>query len=1199
MQKIALIERRGFLLPVPLQIMRIMRITSFLLFALLLHVSAKTSSQTVTFHGRDIPLKKVFDEIYKQTGYAVFGSDRLFERTIPVTVRARNKPLAEFLQDILLYQPLDFSIDSKTIFLSGKPYPAVILADSTLIPELKGAVVDSAGLPVPGVTVSVRNTKLLTVTDEQGNFLLKNVPRSGTLVFSSVSFQRKETRLDGGNQLTISLLPEVKKLEEVEVTVNTGYQSLPKERATGSFGVVTGKQLMQVPVTSVLERLQGLVPGVDISTKTEAGKSRNGTMTIRGLSTIKSDYTLVSTEPLVIIDGFPSQVSIGKGAFDFLNPDDIEQITFLKDAAAASIWGIQAANGVVVVITKKGVRNSRPTLSFSTTIGTSKRPGTNYGKMMSMPEYIAMEKELIEKGRLNDPTRVTTGILPPNNSQAQAIVWRFRRGEITEAQMNAELAELGSFDNSDQISEYMLEAPTTQQYNLSLSGGGINSSYFLSGYFYKDQRVYKSNVNKGFSLKAGGTSTLLDGRITISSDLTFGNTKDKINGAAVQAMSVVDGGMRPYDRLVDESGNVIYYDVFTAPGVARNLESKGYLPFRYSPIDELNYSNTYQNNNNITFNAAVNGKITPWLSVVVSGNIGRIFSERDEYWEPDSYNARIMVNKATSLDATGGRVYGLPPGGWMRLDHSSGRSYNLRGQLNVNKNWNDVHQLNMVVGNEIRENYNKSSGEIRYGVDKEINSYRAINPFAVFRDMYGNNQSIGASATPPAVVERTTRALSYYGNGSYTLLDKYTVSASARFDDFNLLGVDRRKRAIPLWSSGLKWNIANEDFLRRVDWVNQLSLRFTYGFSGNAPQGVAPVTTVNILGANFYTGFPYANISKPAIDNLAWETTRMINYGIDFSLFKNRFSGSVEYYRKHTKDIIWQLPINATYGFSNLSFNTANLDGYGVDIGLSVVPVLKKNLKWTSTLNVSYNTNIIRDPRFDVPTGSLGPNHLYDGYPTDYLFSYLWAGLDNTGQSLIYDPAVPGKIYNVMEFPFYDIRVYSGRTTSPWFGSFSNSVQYKGIELSAQLQYALGGVFRKPSINSVGYINNGYVGRSGDLAERWRKPGDEAVTNVPGLEFGANTVFAQSVSRYNESTYLIRSRSNVRLQQVTLSYTIPARWLEKTGARNLTVSAVARNLGMIWAANKEKLDPDYLYTTGNNYQLPPVTAYTFRVSMNF
>jgi hypothetical protein len=429
-------------------------------------------------------------------------------------------------------------------------------------------------------------------------------------------------------------------------------------------------------------------------------------------------------------------------------------------------------------------------------------------------------------------------------------------------------------------------------------------------------------------------------------------------------------------------------------------------------------------------------------------------------------------------------------------------------------------------------------------------------------------------------------------------MDKYTVSGSTRFDDFNLLGVDRRKRALPLWSAGLKWNINKESFMQPIQWIDNLGARVTYGFNGNAPQGYAPVTQINLLGSDFYSGLAYANIGTPAVENLTWEKTRVINLGLDYSLFKNRLYGSAEVYYKLSTDIIFNLPINATYGFSSTLFNTANLDGRGVDLNVSLVPVVNKSFKWTTTLNLSYNTNVIKDARFNKPVGSLGPDFLYDGYPVDYLFSYKWAGLDKTGQGLIYSQ--DGKTtYTINDYPFENIRAYSGRTTSPWFGGFINSVSYKGFDLSAYFSFNFGGVFRMPAANGFGFSNNGFVGRNKEIGTRWRKPGDEATTQFPGMVYGVGANFFQSVNRFIESDYLIRDRSYIKCRQVSLAYSIPGTFLNKIGIKNLTVSAVARELGLIWAKNAEKLDPEYLYASGSGFQMPPSVKYTFRISANF
>lgn len=1183
-----------------------MKLTFLLLTVCFLNVSAKGVAQSISFSGKNVPLKNILASIRQQTGYMAVYAREVLEDTKPVTVQVKNMPLKAFLDLVFKDQPVQYSIEQKTIIIIEKPRPQVTvlwqepapLADTAAF-TITGAVTDTAGRPLARATVLVKGRQqAVTTTGTDGRFALR-VYLHDVITVSYVGYEEQKLSVKSASgNFTFALQPAVSKLDDVEV-VSTGYQTIPRERATGSFGIVTSKDLVKIPSTNLFERLQGLVAGVDISTATVAGKTRSGSMRIRGLSTIPgyASESKVSLDPLVVIDGFPSQISLSAGALDYINPDDIDQITFLKDAAAASIWGMQAANGVVVIVSKKGARNGKPSINFSATYGTSARPRMDYYPINSTAEYIDLEREHIEKGMFLDPVpRSTPGTYYPDNaSQAQLIIFSFKRGEITEAQMNASLDSLGRLDNRSQLSKYLLQPASTQQYNLSLSGGGPNSTFYVSGYYYQDEPVYRSNVNRGYSLNASNTAAFFNGKVTLTTGLTYSNKRDKLNMAAVTGLSTTMGGLRPYDMLKDANGENSYYDLLVVSPLARMLEGRGYLPFKYSPIDELNYSNTINNGNNVMLNVGVNTNITKWLTLNLSGNIGRIFSETETYDEPDSYAARAMLNKATGLYPTY-VTYGLPRGGKLVLGNSLNRSYNLRGNIGINKSFGDQHQVNMLLGAEIREAYSKSTSEIRYGVDKLINQYRSVSVGATYRDMYNNTQNI--PPTSSGVTEATTRALSYYGNASYTFKEKYIVSGSARLDDYNLLGVARRDRALPLWSTGLKWNISRESFLQRVHWLDNLAVRATYGFSGNAPQGYTPVTVIDLLGADYYTNLPYARISAPPNVNLNWEKTKMINLGIDYALFKNRVYGSLEWYWKRTTDIIWQMPINGTYGYSTFLFNTANLAGRGVDLSLSVVPVLNKDWKWTSTLNISYNTNVIKDYRFNQPVVSLDAKTLYEGYPVDYLFSYKWAGLDSTGQSLIASP--DGKtIYNVNEYVFKDIRTYSGRTTSPWFGGLINTVSHKGLELSAWFSFQFGGVFRKPSGNDFGYSNNGFVGRHEDISKRWRKKGDEANTNVPGMVYGPGANFYQSIGRYMDSDLLIRSRSHIKCRQVSLAYTIPSGIVNKVGLKNLTVSAVARELGLVWARNEERLDPEYLYATGAGFQLPPSVKYTFRLTANF
>lgn len=1177
------------------KILLIMRLTSVILLASLMQVAAAGFAQKISLSEKNAPLARIFAQLKLQSGYDFVADGNLLKTADPVNIRVKNMELSEVLELIFKDQPLSFEIQNKMVVVLKKESSFIDRISTALFRiDIRGLVMNEKGEPMPGASVVVlgRNQSARTASD--GSFNLLNLTGKETLITTFIGYKSDTLRLTAQTSVVIAMKPLVAVLEDVSI-VSTGYQDLNKDRATGSFGIITAKEIAQFPTVSILERLQGLVPGVNISTKTTAGNSRNGTINIRGISTIVGKYTQVSVEPLLVVDGFPSQISIANGALDLLNPDDIQQITFLKDAAAASIWGIQAANGVIVITTKRGRQNSAPSLNFTTTYSTGAKPRTDYGPMMSVADYIDLEKDMINKNYVDDVTQ--SSYISGNLTQAQAIIFRNKRGEISEAQMNGELAALAQYDNADQISKYLLQRQATKQYNLSLSGGGVNSSYYMSGNYYTDDRIYKSNKNKGYSFNVSTTSSLLKGCVAINTSLTYGNTTDKTNPAAALGMSMSPFGLRPYDLLVNPDGSTMYYDIFTIPSRARTLEGRGYLPFRYSALDELNYNNTMNTSNNLGLNVDVRTKITSWLNFSISGNIGRNFNERENYQEPDSYAARIMVNRATSVNSAGQLVYGLPIGGKLITNNGTTKSYNLRGQVNVNKNWNNKHDLNAVLGNEIREVFNRASGENRYGYNKEINAFTPVNPNGSYLDLTGNRPAIGATSSP--VVERTTRALSYYSTASYTYDSKYTVSGSARFDDLNLLGVERRKRAIPLWSGGLSWNMKKESFLKDVDWLSALSGRFTFGFTGNAPQGYAPVTVIELQGTDDYSLLPTARIRTPAREDLAWEKTKMLNYGLDFSLFDNRISGTLEYYKKHTKDIFYDLPINGTYGFTRTLFNAATLDAEGIDIGFSFALAKSKQVTWNNAINLSYNTNIIHDERFKLPIANSipqGEEAFYDGYPTDFLFTYKFAGLDAKGETLIEDPKEPGKLYNTWDFPFYDVKSYSGRTASPWFGAYSTNVTYKRFDLGFQFQYQLGGVFLRPSVAETGF----YLSRAGDLAQRWRKPGDELTTNVPGItsDYSQGFNYGTSVERYSNSDLLVRSRSNVKLNQVRLSYAVPQRVVAKMGIKALSLSAVCRNLGMIWAKNKEKIDPDYLFNVSNTYQLAPTRSYSFQLNLS-
>ena len=328
----------------------IMKLTVFLLVAFLLGANAKSFSQRVTFSGKNVTLKKVFEVIEEQTGYVVFYNDAIIHEAKPLDIHANSEPLDQFLKDCLIKQDLQYVIEGKTILITKVASPTPTAQPESNAPfsliDLHGRVTDSTGRPLAGATIYVTGSNKVITTDEKGEFYLTGINSNAVLVVTHVGYDKQEIKLKGKTEIDIRLKVVAVLLGEVSVSVSNGYQSIPKERATGSFGIITEKDLAERPDLNLTERLEGMVSGVLVNVgQTDRDLTLNhDQFTVRGLSTILSNQT-----PLIVLDGFPTELDLVN-----INPNDIEKITVLKDAAAASIWGVRAANGVIVIDTKKG-----------------------------------------------------------------------------------------------------------------------------------------------------------------------------------------------------------------------------------------------------------------------------------------------------------------------------------------------------------------------------------------------------------------------------------------------------------------------------------------------------------------------------------------------------------------------------------------------------------------------------------------------------------------------------------------------------------------------------------------------------------------------------------------------------------------------------------------------------------------------------
>lgn len=1173
---------------------------------------------TKTFAQRRVPLKTALERITSLYNTKFSFEDVILKgKTVDPDLLpgTKSRPVEQVLKDLLY--------PNKLVFLYVQPNYYTIVADNRKEPlragessisapdpesirTITGFVKDSKGNAIIGATVLPlgKSVKMGVSTNSDGQYTLRLREPASAVIVSYIGMLSQQVAIGINDRIDVKLEDDVRMLEEVSVVIPNGYTSLPKERVTGAASQLSAEQLREVPAINILDRIEGTMPGVKVDPTTNK-------ITVRGVNTFGSG---VSVDPLIVVDGFPlmdvndrrtnltDRVGIGTGGaiLSRFNPNDIESITVLKDAAASSIWGARAANGVIVITTKKG-RAGKPTINFSTNLSYSAPSDLKKLNKMNSAEYIGFEQELKAKGFIND-TYVNYGgpleNLWSKRPLSEGLEWMFRvdRGTATASQRDSALNALSLIDNRDQIKKYLLQSSISQQYNLSLNGRAGKTGYFVSVNYSKDRPVSKGNKGESFFFTSNLNSDLFDDRVSFRAGVNYNYSNSLNNPVAMNALGSGSFALRPYELIKDANGNNIQRNIRFRPEVTEYTSNLGYLPWTYNPIDELGATDYTAQAHKLIFNSEINTKLTNWANLSVAGVLQRTISDGENADFLNSYAARDMINYGTIYNTgTGKLTYGVPLGGILTLNNFNAWQYNLRSQLNVNYQFNELHRVDFLAGAEISQTKSRNVNQKRYGFNPDTYGTVTINPTIPYNIIEGWSQSLGSGDSQ---ARSQARSLSYYSNAAFSFFkDKYILSGSIRFDDFTLVGASRSQRAKPLWSVGGKWNAGSEDFLRDLSWLSSAALRLTYGVNGTAPSSATPETVLYTTSDN-QTG-SYAYINTPGNPQISWEKVKTWNLGIDLGLLNNRLGFTFDIYGKRTSDIIYSLPFNPTYGWTSLSFNASSMKGRGYELGLKADWIKARQFEWNTMFNFSYNTNEVTDARILKSTSFslVSSSSPAVGLPLDYMYSYRWAGLDANGQSQIYNKN--GDILTVADgnnkVTAEDL-VYSGRRTAPYFGALMNNFNYRGLTLGVRITYELGNVLRRPSTENYPTYTNyyGVIGAESDVARRWRKPGDEQNTNVPGL----SGISDNSLNRYKNSDLLTISGSHVRLQQISFGYNLPAALLKKTFMQSLSLSASVRNLGLLWRKNKDGVDPKYLLT--NNYNnLPPSRAYFISLNTSF
>jgi TonB-linked SusC/RagA family outer membrane protein len=999
-----------------------------------------------------------------------------------------------------------------------------------------------------------------------------------TLTISSIGYATDNQRITKKVPLLIIQLKTAsKELEEVEI-VNTGYQHIPKERATGSFDFIDNKTLNQQVGTNILKRIEGVSSGVLFdNNKLINGQIKNDNISIRGLSTINA-----STAVLVVLDGF-----IYEGDINNLNPNDIESITILKDAAATSIWGARAGNGVVVINTKKGQFNQKLKIGLNTNFIVNEKPDLNYLPQLSSSDYINVEQFLFNQGyfdaAISSPYQALTPAVEVFNNR--------RMGLISAADSTSQINSLKVIDSRKQYQKYFLRNNIVQQYGVNLSGGSAINAFALSMDYEKNQGELKSLSNK---INVHIENTIKPLRNLFVSIGAYYTNSNNTSGLPAYNSITVSGRQVPYLQFADAAGNPLsvatgYRDEFAdTAGGGKLLNWKNY------PLEDYKHDVTKINLSELYSNIDIQYKISKAFNAEIKYQYQKQGSQTDKVADINSFSTRSLINEFTQIDnATGTVNYIIPKGGIKTYYNAYTDSYTGRAQLNFNKTWNQ-HNVVAIIGSEVRQVHSTSDQDILYGYNEDPIKYSNVDYVTYYPTFIdGSYQKIPGNLS---FSNTTNRFVSIYGNASYTYKNKYIVSASERKDGSNIFGANTNDKWKPLWSAGLNWKLSKESFYR-ISFLSTLGIRATYGYSGNVDLSKTAAAVAIYQTDAPATGYPYLTIRTLNNPNLRWEKTSMLNLAVDYVLKGGRISGSFEYYHKNGRDLYGSTPYDyTTWGAGpNIIKNVAAISGNGIDIVLNSSN-LETGLKWNTTFFFNYNSN--KTTKYNLPESEkifskLGSGALIIpviGKPLYSISAYKWGGLDENGSPQGYLNGKKSTNYDSIQIEALNKgvdgnMVYMGPTSPPVFGSLINTFIWKSISLSINLSYKLGYYFQKPVLSYSDLINSGAGNK--DFEKRWMKPGDELKTNVPAFTYPLNE---GSGNFYQLSEINVLKADHIRIQYINLSWHLPGK---NNLMRNVELYMNCSNQGIIWKANKENLDPEYPST------IKPEKSYALGLRANF
>ena len=1092
--------------------------------------------------------------------------------------------------------------------------------------KVSGKVVSAKdGTDLPGVNIQIKGTTRGTITNAVGQYELMARSPQDTLLFSFIGHITAVEVVGQRGTIDVRLQPEATELQEVVIT---GFQDVDRKLFTGSSVNLKMADMRIGGITDASQMLEGRVAGVTVDNVSGTFGS-NPKIRIRGNTTINGD-----TQPLMVIDGVILEDLNAVSANDVisgnantltassiagLNPDDIQSYQVLKDASATALYGTRAKNGVIVITTKKG-RSGQTRVSYSGNFSFHLRPTYSQFDIMNSVDEMSVYRELYEKGLVD----ITTSVRAQNYGSLGKMFTEISQHNIdwgVNGGLNEEFLNKYETANTDWFDVLFNDFSLQQQHSVSLTSGNekFNSYYSLS--FLNDQGQTIADNVKRYAATVRN-SFLFSEKFQLDLKLTGNYRSQQVPGTQNRDFDPITGS---YKRDFDI--NPLSYSLNTSRAI-RPYDDNGELEYfrrNYAPFNiirelELNYINIdvgdISTQADLTFNLRENLSIRS----TVQGRYAttkreHIIHERSNQAEAYRADDTQYIQEANNLlysdpnDPTALPKVVLPEGGFNNVDEDELKYFYVRNSVDWSHTFNSIHNVTVLAGQEIKYTDRTNRRADGIGVVYENGGVVRTDPLMI---AFLNSQGI---STYELGVDRE-RFAGFFLNGAYSFNDKYVFNGTVRYDGSNRLGKSKAARYLPTWNVSGAWNLDKEPFIQR-NWLNSLKLRATYGLSANlGPNTSALLNIRSDVTIRPTDNESYLFISDLENSDLTWEKLKELNVGMDYGIFNNTITGTVDFYTRNSYDLIGLFATSGIGGGAGedndaAGFkygNYADMKSDGFEFSINTLNINRKNFTWTTNFNVGYSKDVITrldfNPRLADALVQGGAAVL--GGPRRGLFSTKFAGLDYRGIPTFYDAG--GEVVHSYDLQDRDnlssILKYEGSAEPRGAGGFGNIFTYKNFSVNIFLSYKFDYKIRLDDAFSARYTDFSSLSKS--FVNRWVVPGDEAITNIPSIldrqivrsasEEDADIV--QAYSLYNKSTVRIADGDYIRLKSVRLSYNVPDRWYTKIGATNAQISVEAQNLMLLYsdkALNGQ--DPEFFSAGG--VALPQPRLITTSIILGF